>query len=301
MLLGGSGPLVFDPGGYFRGFIGRHGSGPGEYQRPGRVVSLGGDTVLVLDNGNNRATIARINGEILVSHPFTSRGFHTVLRLSDTTLLVNAIIGEPARVGFPLHTTRLDGVPLASFGAEDDNPRFRAGQTAWQRRLASGTGGWFWVADRFRYVVDRYDAENRRHEVRIVRTPDWFRVSPSGYRSPSTTEPGSSFIAGLHQSSDSVLWVVSVVADPNWRRGLGLRASDSPSGRDEPPDLRRLHDSVVEALDLRTWRVLARTRIEQYVAEVTEHGYLITYEETDDGVVLEIFTLSLARPAGSGR
>ena len=301
VLLGGSGPLIFNPNGTFLGFLGRQGSGPEEFQRPGRVISLGGDTLLILDSGNRRATLARINGEFLGSHPFNTQGLHTIIRMTDTILLMNAIVAEPERVGFPLHTVSIHGKLLASFGAESANPRFRAGEISWQRRLARGTGNRFWVADRFRYMVDRYGVMDRSPDLRIRRTAEWFREPTLGHQSASATTLGSSFIVGLHQPSDSLLWIVSVVADSNWKRESGLRGSGSPVGRAESADLRYLHDTIVEAIDLRSWRVLARTRVDQYVADITEHGYLITYEETDGGVVLDVFTISLDRLASRSR
>lgn len=291
VLVGGSGPLVYSRQGAFRSEIGRQGSGPGEFLQVVRALSVGGDSLLVLDKANKRMTLVRTSGAVLAMGPFNDHGLSGLVRGRDSTFVINAIVGTPARVGFPLHYVGPDGSPLRSFGAREENPRFRAGEGAWTRSLGAARDGGFWAIDRFQYVIEKYPPQGTFPTAVVRREAPWFRSSPVGYVRPSGTDPGGSFVVGVHEATDSTLWIVSVVGDPRWGSEAGAgRRSASPSAS---PDLTALHDSMIEVIDPRTWRVISRSRMDHFVIGVTDHGLLVTFEETDRGAEMRILTVRL--------
>ena len=60
---------VFGPGGAFQGTMGGRGEGPGEFTRPGRVVALGADTLLVYDSQAYRLTTFTRTGQLVATVP----------------------------------------------------------------------------------------------------------------------------------------------------------------------------------------------------------------------------------------
>lgn len=283
ILHGGEGPLVYDARGRFQRVIGRQGAGPGEFNKPSRAISLGGDTLLVLDNANARATVVLPTGAVLGSRSFTARTPFAALIFHDTLVIANTIVGTASRAGFPLHVLRRDGTPTHSFGSDDPNPRLRPGDGSWTRVLARAGKDAFWAIDRSQYLLERYDVRTLQVQQRLRRDARWFVEVRGERESASPTSAGDSFIAGAYQAGDSVLWVAAVIGDDRWRSGLAVV---NPGSVSASPDLTLIHDTMIEALDARTGAVLARLRIDPYVIAVTETGMFMTFAETPDGIVI---------------
>ena len=274
----GDGTLLrFSPDGVFQEAIGRRGEGPGEYELP---VLMGGssDDLTILDARSARLTTIR-GGEVeTASLPFMAR---TWAVLAGGRYVYNGLTSWREGVGHPVHVYDLASRRVtSSFGDEgahvDRSRRDPSGHL--RRALAAATDGNIWVARENRYRIDKWSPDGERI-ARIERDAPWFR--------PWEEWPGTDFevrplpvIVGVGDWGDGLLMVVVRLADANWQPIQAIAHEDLP-GHESVPDSRQddLYDTVIEVLDTRSGKVLARTRVDEYVVGLVGRDGFCTYAE----------------------
>jgi hypothetical protein len=255
-------PMVFDRAGRFIAAPGRRGDGPGELgDSQMYVVPIAGDSILVL--GTGRATVFAGDLQPIRTVRLPSAFIPVIIFRWPDLVLANGYVGSPDASGWPLHRLSFaagDAQILASFGPDDGT--LRPGQFSFQRLAPSGSNA-FWSADwdgRYRLIRWTFPQEQA---LTLERRPSWFpRSSGSGYGSPQRPPPPR--IAGILEDSTGLVWVFANTAAPTWRRAW---PKDNGAGEVEVGRLahEKLFQTVVEIIDPRSKRVVARQTIPKYV------------------------------------
>jgi hypothetical protein len=138
----------------------------------------------------------------------------------------------------------------------------------------------FWVARPNAYEIELWDnAGNLR--LTIQRDPAWFTewdsFEPGG---PQRSRPHSQ-IVDIGEDANGRLWVLSYVADAEWKPATqsGREARISPRSQSN------IFDSVIDVLDAGTGDVLASTTLDAAAAGFAGPGVLYIHDEDDDGLV----------------
>lgn len=267
--------LRFSPDGIFQDAIGRPGEGPGEYIWP-VLMRASADTLSILDIRAFRVTTIR-SGEVATwKLPFVVGSWAV---LPGGRHVYNGFSFAPDLIGYPLHL--YDGEAgrriTHSFGDEgirvDRSPR---SQAVLRRHVAAAADGNIWAAHNNRYRIDKWNTDGHRI-TRIERDASWFR--------PWQEWPGVDYevrpvpaIAGVRDWGDGLLMVVVRVADDDWRPMRPARIVQDHEVT-SAAQLEDLYDTVIEVLDTRSGKVLARTRVDARVVNVVGRNAFSSYAE----------------------
>lgn len=294
-VLGAGMPIAFDSLGEPLRLLGTSGPGPGEFQAVADVLPLGGDSLLIVDSGANRAVVLGPGTDSAGS------GFELVASWFDgrvgewpSELIMNGLISNPERVGYPLHTLRVgvEGIEvIASYGRNDGELR-PFDVDALMTRLTRVSEGTFWSASFTTYDLAHWtlDGELLR---RIERRPRWFAGrSERPFGTPDEAPTPS--IAAVELDDDQLLWVfISVAADEwatAWPEGV-WRSGEIPQGSVRQ-DL--LFDTIVEVIDPEAQRVVARERFPAHIISSLGRNRAVEYVVNDDDVpMLRVIELRL--------
>ena len=105
----GLGPRTYDPRGAFTRAIGRTGRGPGEYSAVDDVVWLPGDSVLVVDGINRRATVIAQDGRVRRTIQMPTTVLNLFVLEWPSRLFGSATLATPDAAGHGLHLMNLAG------------------------------------------------------------------------------------------------------------------------------------------------------------------------------------------------
>ena len=273
-MLDGAAVLVFDRGGRFLRAIGRKGSGPNEYRGPSDVLSLPGDSVLVLDPENARATVISPQFQYVRSISFPSTfGRGAVLRWPDSVLVSGRASGGAERnplqlVSFKESIART----VESFGARVAAQRVGYSSDAQQHVSVSARVGTIAV-DRYAYDITVWTRVARASRY-MQRRPAWFPGPSRGGLGPAKAPlPG---ISGTWIDGSGMLWVTTQVAAPGWASAW----NDTPRFGEIKVSsiaMERLYNSVLELLDPVGARVVARLELNGWIIAVLPGGRLVKY------------------------
>jgi hypothetical protein len=102
---------------------------------------------------------------------------------------------------------------------------------------------------------------------------------------------------GVGLLDDSLLVVVWSVPDPEWASGFGgKRLGEDGREHYEIDNYERVFDTLVDIVDLRTGRLLASDRFDEYYPGVTSDGKLVR-NRIDPEPQTEIVTIRLSPPS----
>ena len=270
-------PFVFDSLGHFERAVGGLGGGPGEFRFPFAAVLLPGDSVLVLDRGGPRAVV--VGPDLRASRVIRSRWALGPAVVLDwpSAVVMSGVIGTPEGAGQPLHLVRLDGSEVAidtSFGSRNETPgaphRFEPPQ-----RVTAGSRGRLWAAPATSYRVDQWTPDGRR-TLSLERTPSWFSRQ-AGYAIGNPDTPPPSLISAIQEDPSGLLWVFVRVPAATWREAWRR----VPEGAREVSlgqiDVEKLFATIIEVIDPRHARVVARARVEAWIVSALSGGRVASY------------------------
>ncbi len=278
-------PLVVGRDGKARA-VGREGGGPGEFDRATFLTVMPGDTLVVLDMGNARMSIHDPQLRYVRSAPAPIETAGITWVNASEAVLLNATIRDRERIGLPFHLFDRLGNVRGSFGPPQ--PTVTPGNEGLSRRFvmaAIRTGG---------LITAR--TVNNRHEIAIWDTEarnlirrvwvETHRVAVSGSRDGYPTP--LRYIAAIGQDPQGLVWILEVVPDRQWRRGVVAEPvaegrSDKKAWRVIDQDFEQYYDTNIEVLDLEAGRVLARSRIGQSCRFVTPQLEFVCDQRNDDG------------------
>ena len=285
---------IYNSNGRFLRSIGRRGAGPGEYTQGGWFYALGGDALAVADQGNGRLTIVGPDLRVLRTVPNTFFGFWAAVPIGQHRFVVSGQVYGPANMGRPLHVFRIDssGTKVErSFGSHVDPARSGPSSAPFKWDLSPTANGRFWSAERLTYRLQLWDSAGTSL-LSLERQPEWFRPQTDAFMGDASRPPKPTG-AGISAGSD-ILWSFVHVPDPNSRREWSKFAAKADSR--EGPDVAQLYDTIVEAIDVVSRRVVARTQLSEYVLNTLPGGRVVMLHHDDDGEAkLQIVTFHLRR------
>lgn len=159
--------------------------------------------------------------------------------------------------------------------------------------LSESTGGSFWAAWQNGYNLSewRNDATLVR---RFERRPAWFNGSaPSRIGGPNKAP--DPFIRGIERDADGLLWVFINTPGKNWQDGWPKIAPGQREVRGSDMVYGKLFDTMIEVIDPRTARVVARAQFDGYAMSILTGKRAAFLEQTPDGderIVIREFRLS---------
>ena len=291
-LLGGAitpgGPPVYDPDGRFLRVAGRRGKGPGEFETVTDVVPLPGDSVLVIDS-DRRATIFA---------PDLSAARHLTLGATIYYAVVinwpRSVIGfnhyGPGNRGGPvLHDMAFDSSPPSvtkSFGPDWKIPDFKAMAAASRILAPSATG--FWTVGQEHYRVEHWTRDGVS-DAMLERIPAWPPRTSEGLGLPDQAPPNG--VQGIAEDRNGRVWVFTRVAAPTWREGWPKGTGDM---RISAFSQEKMFRTVVEVLDPKAGRVIARRQLDEWIIAALPEGRAVVYAvDADDIPRLRVVRLAV--------
>lgn len=284
------GPRVFDRTGRFLRKNGRRGQGPGEFEILADVLIIPGDSVFVIDAAR-RATMFGPDLE-----PVRHQRTEQTLQYSAVLDWPRTVIGfshyASGRRGGPVfHVMMFDSVTsrvMHSFGPEWGGPDPGAIQSTLRAIAPSRTG--IWAAPHESYRVEHWTADGSNTLV-LERTPAWPPRATGEVGNVQTGTPPPNSLQAIREDEEGRLWTFIKVAAPNWRDGLPRDARETRASAYEPDALFR---TLIEVIDPRTHRVVARRQLNEWVAyTLPGNRAAIYFVGRDDVPRLRIVQLTL--------
>jgi hypothetical protein len=276
-------PLVFDSTGRFVRLAGRSGRGPGEFIRPRDVVTLPGDSLLVIDGANRRAAILSSSFElgrtIALPYPFAPL---VILKWPDA-VVANGMIATTASSGWPLHQVSFadqTAAVIASFGPDSGAMTPGAFARIAQVLTPSASPG-YWAADYLRYRLTHWTPTGAKTAA-LERRPDWF-ARPSELEIGRPDRAPDPAISSIAEDSDGLLWVFVRTPARSWREAW---PKTGPKGEVDYRSLanEKLFKTMVEVIDPRTNRVVARQQFDSWIVSALPNRRAAIYTTDADGV-----------------
>ncbi len=279
---------VFHAQGRLQTLLGRQGEGPGEYARIWRVQVGPGDSLYVYDRHLSRRTVYSPGLDMIRVDPLPPGRFRDVVTLANGRTVISALIQTPESAGYPLHFVSGAGAVERSFGVDVAVYPPRDAE-ALDRTIAVDDGGRIWSAHVADYRIETFDASGRKM-AEFAGRPAWWR---------SDVWPDRPTVWGIafDRVEPDILWIRTIVpvpAAPAPRRTPRAGASEigtRPSQEDN--DART--DTMLEALDVRTGRIVASRRFPEWF--VFDHQGFLSHLRIvgDSAVVLDVLEPALIR------
>ena len=266
--------FVYDRSGKFVRSIGRRGGGPGEFNAVPKLTVDATDTVRAIESGTRyhvvapdlaikrtiplvvslSAAVAESDGRLFAVTPSTSGPNATTLGVFDRA-------GKRVQAFGKLPT----GV--------DAEMRFR--------RLAIGPQGSRWGISTAAYVIERWLPDGSLAQ-QLTAERDWLKKSNDPAGDARLRKPPARLL-GLLVDAQERLFVFAIVADAEWKP-----VAATPSA--EP---NQVFDTLIEVIDPRTGKLIARTRLDQFL--VPMHGTLAysTFEDDTGDRRIQVWNVSL--------
>lgn len=250
--------LVYDSRGKYLRSVGRPGRGPQEFRRIFFMAVSAGDTLHVFDVGNRGHSILSPSYQVVRSNSIPGIVYDALVEENGTVIL-QAPVPRPETVGFPVHVVSPGGRILRSLGAADGRAYRESDPGSEYRPLGHAGRGRIWISHLNRYEVELWSTQGR-HLKTFARDASWFRPwNTAPERSPVESRPRPA-VVDVRQDREARLWVITSVADRNWKRG---RVAGSGEEAKVPPvtEMDRYFDTLVEVIDIRTGRLLKTARL----------------------------------------
>lgn len=279
---------VFAAGGRLQSLLGRQGEGPGEYARIWRVQVGPGDSLYAYDRHLGRRTVYSPELDMIRVDPLPPGRFRDVVTLGNGRAVISALIQTTASAGYPLHFLSSAGTIERSFGV--DVPAYPPRDAeALDRTIAVDTGGRIWSAHVAEYRIEAFDAGGRK-VAEFAGRPAWWRSDVWPHR---PTVWGIAF----DRAERDILWIRTILpvpAAPAPRRTAQGGASEVGT-RPSQEDNDARNDTMLEALDVRTGRIVASRRFPEWL--LFDHEGFLSHLRIvgDSAVVLDVFEPALIR------
>jgi hypothetical protein len=295
-------PLRFGRDGTFIGELGRYGQGPGEFTNPFFVSRLPGDSILVLDRVNNRATIydADYTPTRTVRIPLAHA--HSAGAAGWPHVGLNAIEPSAESIGLSLHLLDLSTEEASTVwvsGPEEPNVTPRNMHMLEIAAILPGTNGSVWAIEKHRYRITQWGPDGRLLRT-LERRPTWFSDPSSGDYGRRDAPPPPR-VVGAHLSDANQLWVYLWVAADTWRDAWtdvprpGV-FSEVPSYN--LPNFDKLFRTIIEVIDLSNGTLVSHAWSGHRIVRPLNHQGLVLTQRLGefDTPTLAVLRLSLSRP-----
>jgi hypothetical protein len=274
--------LVFDSSGQFKRRVGRKGQGPGEFNFIDGVVPHDDGTISLFDGRNNRRTRLSASYTVLEETPLLFAGISQYLPVSATQMiLVGRNRRDPSAYGFPVHILEGDKI-TRSFGVtgKPDHRMSARNFTLLRRSAALGSNG-VWLITPSSYLIERWSLTGTLL-ASFRRDASWFKTNERS-RVPNLTYPPNPIVGSAWESPDKLLWVASVVADPNWKSTLKQQAGPQGIPILQPTSDYHYRDAIIEVLDPGSAQLVTSIKLPGRVRFLNTPGFIQMHNEDEEG------------------
>jgi hypothetical protein len=264
-------PLVYSDDGHFLGPLPGGGAAAGQFQVPLFARIGPADSIWVFD-GSQRALVFGPDRRYARAAQLPEVPWDALV-LPDGRMLI-----APANADRPLPLLLLSqtGDLVRELGAA----KSAATMPPTPRWLIRDVDGSFWsMPMQFRWRLEHWDTNGAAISI-LERRTAWFEPyttisTPDRDHAPQPAVQGA-WIDGIGR-----LWVLGTAADPRWERGLGPPRPGSPARVIADPD--KVYDTILEAIELRTGKLVAAARMDPSYSSVVEPGVILHVRETAGG------------------
>lgn len=276
---------VFAPSGMLVGKISREGGGPGETRMVRNIIVAEDQSLHVIDGVLSRRSVFDRAGNFLRSNPIPlslgGMGRPAIL-LKDGRLVISAVLRDAASAGFALQVVDGRGLRTALL---DEATYSNEHQWLLARKLAPSRDGGFWVANTHKLQIDRYNRALTR-TGQWTRDAEWLVPTREGSEGPSDgvhDRPPTSLISHIWEDAEGVLWVHFLVASPDWRPGPTVAQASKQKIDFLSLVQRPRYDSVLEAIDPQSMKVISRVRTLAFPEWPIGNGYYADFDDSSGG------------------
>jgi hypothetical protein len=262
---------VFESTGRFVRYVGRRGSGPGEFRLASYLTIGPGDSLYVFDASHERISVFSPQWNLV--REYTSPYPPAFFLESDITV-VPMQVGTAERIGFPLHTMGSNGQLLNSFGAEV--PQYRSDmQLLLTREAAPSRDGLVWAVAPGRYVIEQWDPRSGKRLAEVKVDAPWF-VESGRIQTDERARP-LPLVQGIWEDEDGFLWTLVRTSDADWHPPVqanvhrAIRAAERNA----------TYDWLLNVVDPRTGKIIATQRLSRAHDTRSPSPYLASYRESD--------------------
>lgn len=279
--------VVFDHAGNYLQRVGRRGQGPGEYQYV-RWIRSKGDKLHVVDPILRRHTVLSADFELVRTNQLSGEMLGAVLPLTDSSLVVNAMIRTRDHMGYALHTTAPGPLVNASFDLEPGGMDLRSSPEPYLRVLSEArSGDSFWSVHRTRYRVEQW-APNGTLMRRFARESPWF-LPNRGRADPRARPPP--VVLDTWMDPQDRLWVLIRASKDTWQGLVGRAPPNDPDF--ENRNIESLYDTIIEVLDVRSGSLLLSATVDTAIYQFLGDGLAVSSDNDRDAPRVLVWQLSI--------
>lgn len=264
---------------------GREGSGPGEFRSVWRLLHLPGDSLVVVEQGNRRLTVLDSDGKYVRSFivPFQPNDLDL---LPNGTWVVSGMSFTEERAGFPLHLMTSAGVIRNSFGG--DMPVLTGRPSSTQRMIASDPKrNGIWAGRPDRYELELWTPNGERKRL-LDRAAKWFPDREFEGSRNKWQDPIHPRLRDIYVDDAGLVWSIVALAKAGWK--------PTPENFGPLSTHWQNLDTMVEVIDPENGELVATQRFRWIASAFTNNGFLVSYREDADGImVLDIWRPKLQR------
>jgi hypothetical protein len=252
-------PVVFTADGRFDRVLMRAGNGPREIGSAGfDFLNAGADgTVRVVDNAKGGSHVFTTDLRYLRFDRGVKYGVPSAFITRSGTVVFAGTFETRELAGLPLHIANDTGAITRSFGGDSPiDPRLSpaAIASAMLRRVTPSDDTTFWSSNPSAFWVQKW-ATSGRPLFRIVHAMEgWYAEESRGRTPPRSREKNLTEIK--HSSSPDLVWFLYTIS---------TRPAASQARDPREPPMHAGVDLIVEAVDTKTWTVLATRRFQDLV------------------------------------
>jgi hypothetical protein len=272
--------LVHDRDGKVLRTLGRSGSGPIEFKRISALIITAGDTLHVFDQIQRRRTVISPSGAFVRSNPLPLNSI-SVLVLENDAQLLNASIPSSTAIGHPIHVVSTGGSIVKSLGANTPSKRPDGSEND-RRLLAVDSDTYVWALHQNQYRLELWSLSGQLARV-LTRNTAWFPPWRGQMGSNYERKAPDPYPVGFSKRTSGQYWVVTRVADPDWKSDLVAKRTESGRTLYAVNQPQRAYDSVIELIDVNAGRVIARQRSPDALARFIDREHLMKYSVDDAG------------------
>lgn len=282
---------IYDSAGGFIRRIGRMGSGPGEYQRPGLLLRGAHDSIFIFDNAQRRMTVVSPALSYVRSEALPTRVQDAALD-SRAQLFVNAPFYRHDSIIRPVRTFNAGGAHMQSYGTSIAGC---SADCSWRlaRIIVPDRQGIWLVSRFFDYSAEHWSVDGRMLKRLNIRA-DWFQPYDS-LLMPTPDRPPQALVTGAWLDRAGRLWIIGNTPDHDWAEGLGTERTGEGGQHYFPIERReQVLDGIIEVRDTATGALLAFRRLDDapYLLPAGDQLVGRLYEDDAGWVMVDLLGLT---------
>lgn len=272
-------------------FIGRPGTGPGEFRFATPPVVGPGDSLFVYDPMLTKLAVFDPQFRLQREAAFLYRPY---IPLDDGRFITSARIRTPEQAGYYFHVLDRGGTVLRSIGS--DTVTYRLDRSSSAKAIALDNDGNVWVAPRGAFRFELWNLKDGSLIRHLSPEQSWFEETESSPGDGYTQRP-TSWITAMWADS-SLLWVVARHADAAWRStksGVG----EMDYSADEA---NRIFDWRIVAIDIEEGQIIAERIVPHDVWQGPQGGAMLfsAREMTNRSIAFDAWRISLTHTSRRG-